>query len=181
VTGARAGLGLALALVCAGARAQQARLPEPPTGFHWERAPEIKGAFLVPHGWHFKSERKEKAYGYFVSREDIDKTGEFLVGLSVNVMPRLKDRRAVAYAQEFIAAYAEGKEVLKSWDASMGPFVGSGCLVRDQTTTMHALMVGNPKTNTLDFFLFEAPNAEWDAAWPTGEEILRLMLLDDDV
>jgi hypothetical protein len=173
---------LSLAIALPGALlGEDTKLPEPPTGYHWERAPEIKGAFLVPHAWHFKSEKHGDTNAYFVTRENIDRTGEFLVGLTVNVMPRLKDRRAVAYAQAFIAAYAEGKEVLKSWDASMGPFVGSGCLVRDETTTMHALMVGNPKTNTLYYFLFEAPNAEWASEWPTGEEILRLMLLDDEI
>ena len=161
--------------------AQPAQLPEPPTGFHWERAPEIKGAFLVPHKWFFKAERKTDTYGYFISRENIDKAGEFLVGLSVNVMPHLKGQDAVAYARDFMAAYPADKTLLDEWDASMPPFVGRGCLVEDETTRMHTLMVANPKTNTLYLFVFEAPKGQWSEAWPIGEEILRLMLLDDEI
>jgi hypothetical protein len=156
-------------------------LPEPPTGFHWERAPEIKGAFLVPHKWFFKAEGKKSTYGYFISRENIDKAGEFLVGLSVNVMPHVEGKDAVAYAKDFMAAYPAGKTLLDDWDASMPPFVGRGCLVEDETTRMHTLMVANPKTNTLYLFIFEAPRAQWKEAWPIGEEILRLMLLDDEI
>jgi len=63
----------------------------------------------------------------------------------------------------------------------MPPFAGRGCLVEDETTRMHTLMVANPKTNTLYLFVFEAPKGQWSEAWPIGEEILRLMLLDDEI
>lgn len=161
--------------------AQSVELPQAPKGFHWERATEIKGAFLTPDNWFFRREKKQNTYAYFVTRENIAQGGEFLVGLTVNVMPHLQGRDAVAYAKQFIAAYSEGKKLLKSWDANMKGFVGGGCLVEDKTTTMHTLVIGNPKTNTLYFFIFEAPTAEWPEAWRSGQEIMRLLLINDEI
>ena len=161
--------------------AQPAELPQAPKGFHWERATEIKGAFLTPDGWFFRHEKKQKTYAYFVTRENIAQGGEFRVGLTVNVMPRIQDKDAVEYAKQLIAVYPRGKKLLKSWDASMAPFVGGGCLVEDETTVTHTLIVGNPKTNTLYLFIFEAPKAEWSEAWRSGQEIMRLLLIDDEI
>lgn len=162
-------------------RAQPLALPPTPDGYHWERVAEVKASFLVPNNWHFKREKHDTTFAYFATREDIDKAGQFLVGLTVNVMPHLKGRDAAQYAKEFVAEFPKGKKLLKSWDASMGPFVGGGCLVEDETTIMHTLMIANPKTNTLYLFIFEAPKEEWDAAWRTGQEMVRLMLLDDEI
>jgi len=169
------------ALTAAFAGAQPAKLPDPPAGFHWERAPEIKGAFLVPQNWFFKAEKQKGTLAYLVTRENIDKSGEFLVGLSVNVMPRLKDRDAVESARAFMASYVQGKKVLDSAEAKRPPLVGLGVRVVDDTATMHTLVLANPKTNTLYLITFEAPNAEWEKEWATGEQILGVMLLDDEV
>jgi len=166
-----------LAAVCAFG---QDALPTP-AGFHWEHVAEVKAAFLVPNGWHFKREKNANTLAYFATREDIEKTGHFDVGLTVNVMPHLESRDASAYAQEFIAGFPKGKTLLKSWDASTPPFVGKGCLVRDEHSTMHTLMVANPKTNTLYFFMFEAPNKEWEMAWKSGEQMVKLIMLDDEI
>ena len=176
-------VGLLLILLLAGvhAFAQSIDLPQPPKGFHWERATEIKGAFLTPDGWFFKRETKQNTYAYFVTRENIAQTGAFRVGLTVNVMPHLKGKNAVEYAKQFMAAYPHGKKLLKSWDASMASFVGNGCLVEDKETTMHTIMVANPKTNTLYLFIFEAPTTEWPEAWRSGQEIIRLLLIDDEI
>jgi hypothetical protein len=160
---------------------QPTSLPAPPEGFHWERAPEVKAAFLVPDPWHFKREKHESTFAYFATREDIDRVGEFKVGLTVNIMPAVKGRDSVAYVKQFMREFPEGKKLLRSWDASIGPFVGRGCLVEDEVAVMHALMVANPKTNTLYLFIFEAPGAEWDAQWKLGEQMMRLIFLDDDI
>jgi hypothetical protein len=33
----------------------------------------------------------------------------------------------------------------------------------------------------LYLFIFEAPKAEWEQAWKTGQQVVQLMLLDDEV
>lgn len=161
--------------------AQPVELPRPPKGFHWERATEIKGAFLTPDGWFFRREKKQDTYAYFVTRENIARGDGFLVGLTVNVMPHIQGKNAVEYARQFIAAFPQGKKLHKSWDASMASLGGNGCLVEDETTTMHTIMVGNPRTNTLYLFIFEAPTNEWPEAWRSGQEIMRLLRIDDEI
>jgi hypothetical protein len=161
--------------------AQPVQLPPTPDGYHWERAKEIKAAFLMPDDWYFKHEKQGKTLAYFATRENIDRTGEFLVGLSVNVTPHLKGQSSAEYAKAFIASFPEGKKLLKTWDAGMGPFVGGGCLVEDETAVMHVFMVANPKTNTLYLFTFEAPKAEWESAWRNGEKMVRFLVLDDEI
>lgn len=168
-------------LLLAAIPVQAIDLPQPPAGFRWEQATDIGGAFLVLNGWNFRQERQGDVLAYFATREDISKGGEFLVGLTINVTPRLQGRDAVAYAKKFIQEFPIGKKLLKSWDASMGPFVGQGCLVQDLDTTFHTLMIANPKTNTLYFFMFEAPSREWADAWKIGERMVKLMLLDDEI
>jgi hypothetical protein len=174
-------LALLLSSVSLPGVAQPRELPPTPDGFHWERVDEVKAALLVPNNWHFKREKHETTLGFFATRENIDNGGEFLVGLTVNVIPDIKGQDAVQYAKTFIAGFPEGKKLLKSWDASTGPFVGGGCLVEDKTTVMHTFMIANAKTNTLYLFIFEAPKEEWDAAWRIGQEMVRCMLLDDEV
>lgn len=161
--------------------AQPAELPQAPKGFHWERATEIKAAFLTPDNWFFRREKKQNTHAYFVTRKNIAHAGRFRVGLTVNVMPHLEGKNALEYARQFMAEFPRGKKLLKTWDASMDPFVGGGCLVEDETTTMHTLMVGNPKTNTLYLFIFEAPTAEWPEACRSGQQIMRLLLIDDEI
>src|SRR4051794_8709824 len=118
-----------IALLASAALGQEAALPEPPTGFRWERAPDIKGAFLAPQKWFFRSEKQKNTYAYFVSRENIAGGGEFLVGLTVTVMPPLADKDAVSYAREFMAAYPADKKQSQCSDSRIGALVGGGCLV----------------------------------------------------
>ena len=174
-------ISLFLSLLTAIALAQPVDIPKPPPGFHWQRAEEVKAAFLVPDGWHFKSEQNGKTQAYFATREDIDKDGKFLTGLTVNVVRHLEGEDAAEYAKRFIAGFQDGKKVRKTWDPSMGSFAGAACLVEDEHAVMHTMMLANRKTNTLYFFMFEAPKAEWQAAWQTGEQIVRFLLLDDEV
>lgn len=172
---------LILACVAISVFAQPAELPAAPSGFEWRRVPEVKAAFLMPKSWHFKREKDNSTYAYFATREDIDRTGQFAVGLTVNVTPHLENRDASAYVRQFIAEFPKGKKLRKAWDASIGSFVGGGCIVEDDVAVMSVLMVANPKTNTLYFFMFEAPTAEWESQWKTGEAMLRTIYLDDEI
>ncbi len=65
-------------------------LPAAPTGFTWQEIPELKAAFLKPSGWFFKREEEKGTLAYFITKEDIDKNGQFQTGLSVNVVSAQK-------------------------------------------------------------------------------------------
>ena len=49
------------------------------------------------------------------------------------------------------------------------------------TTVVQALMVANPKTNTLYLFIFESPEANWDSDWKIDKQILDSLVIDDEI
>jgi hypothetical protein len=172
----------AFAIVASGALAMD--LPHAPAGFSWKELPEIKAAFLIPAGWHFKREMKNGTLGYFITREDIGALGHFNTGLTVNVFRRFSGGPAVAYAENFISKIALSHSTpVRAMET--GPFRGFGCRYAasdaEGSVTIHELMVANPKTNTLYLFLFESPTSEWSSAWKIGEKIIDMLAIDDDI
>jgi hypothetical protein len=158
-------------------------LPKPPHGFTWQEIPELKAAFLKPDGWFFKQESNKGTKAYFITQEDITKSGEFSTGLTVNVI-HLKKDSAVERGKAMIDQMAAQHHV-KTWSRVFGPFQEFGCELKDTdasgTIVMQALNVANPKTNVLYVFTFESPIAEWDAAWKIGQQMMDSLALDDEV
>ncbi len=153
-------------------------LPAPPSGFTWQPIPELKAAFLRPEGWFFKRKEQKGTLAYFITKEDITKTGEFQTGLTINVF-RLKKDSAVDRGQDLIDQIAEQKHAEK-FSQEAGPFKEFGCLYTDSESTVHNLAVANPKTNTLYLFIFESPRSTWHEAWKTGKQIMDKLALDDE-
>jgi hypothetical protein len=60
-------------------------LPPPAPGFTWQEIPELKAAFLRPNGWFFKREESKGTLAYFITKENIEVSGEFQTGLTINV------------------------------------------------------------------------------------------------
>jgi hypothetical protein len=158
-------------------------VPPPPPGFTWQEIPELKAAFLKPNGWFFKREEQKGTLAYFITKEDIDKNGQFQTGLTINVF-RLKKDSAVERGKSMIDQIAATKHGNK-WAQDAGPFREFGCLTRDTdpsgTSVVHTLTVANPKTNTLYLFVFESPESDWDAAWKTGKQIMDTLAIDDEI
>lgn len=125
-------------------------------------------------------EKEGATIGYFVTRENTD-SGSFLVGLTANIIPKLKSYDAVAYMNAFMQKLPEGKTIRERWDVSRGPLVGKGLLFEDDQAVMHELALANPKTNTLYLFMFEAPLSEWDDAWQLGKKIMDTLVIDDEM
>ena len=160
-------------------------LPQAPTGFSWREVPEIKAAFLMPNGWHFKRQAQGNTLAFFITQEDIDKEGRFNTGLTVNVLQKVKPGTAVEYAKTFIGRMATDKHAGEVWTRQFGPLHGFGCRFKDTNATgtpiVHMLMVANPKTGTLYLFIFEAPDADWPAARAKGEKIMNSLAVDDEI
>ena len=157
-------------------------LPKAPSGFAWQEIPDLKAAFLKPDGWFFKRESNKGTLAYFITKEDMNETGHFDTGLTVNVF-QLKEGSAVERGKAMIDQMATQHHVMTSSQAA-GSFQEFGCEVRDtnasDTIVMHALTVANTKSNTLYLFIFESPVATWDAAWKLGEQIMDSLAIDDD-
>ena len=158
-------------------------VPPPPPGFTWQEIPELKAAFLKPNGWFFKREEQKGTLAYFITKENIDKNGQFQTGLTVNVF-HLKKDPAVERGKYMIDQLASTKHGEK-WTRDVGPFREFGCLTKDTdssgTVVMQTLTVANPKTNTLYMFIFESPESEWDAGWRTGKQIMDTLAIDDQI
>jgi hypothetical protein len=158
-------------------------LPSPPPGFTWQEIPELKAAFLRPNGWFFKREEQKGTLAYFITKEDIEKNGEFQTGLTINAF-HLKQESAVERGKHLIDQLAATKHA-KAWAQDIGPFKEFGCLYKDAdasgTSVVHTLTVANPKTNTMYLFIFESPESNWDASWKLGKQIMDTLAIDDEI
>jgi hypothetical protein len=121
-------------------------LPKAPSGFTWQKVPELKAAFLKPDGWFFKKENNKGTLAYFITQEDLTKISEFSTGLSLNVI-HLKKDSAVERGKAMIDQMA-AQHHAKTWSRVIGPFQEFGCELKDTdasgTIVMQALNVVNP-------------------------------------
>jgi hypothetical protein len=166
------------------------QFPTPPGGYSWAAFEETKSAFLKPDGWFLKKTKNGDTWGYFITKEDIDKEGKFVTGLTVNIIPdipRKKGMSAGQYALTFIKTAAESKEVVKQpWANEMGPFKAYGVVLlnRDEQQgdfVTHNLAIGNEETGTLYMIIYEGPAASWDATWKIGEPILQRFMIESEI
>lgn len=163
-------------------------LPEQ-EGFTWWKIPALKGAMLVPDGWHTKEQARGATEGFYISKSEITASEPtFQVGLTLNVFKRFKAAKGkdpILWANQYCETLRQTGKVLDSWDKDMGPFKSLGIRVevKDQKgpLILHHLFVVNPKTGTLYFYLFEAPKNEWSVAWKSGEKMMKLLLIDDEI
>lgn len=165
--------------------ASAADLPPAPEGFTWKKIDSVQAAFLMPQGWHFLEAEKEGTRAFFITKEDIDKTGQYETGLSVNVQ-KLKKDPAPQKAAETIAGLMSVGEIQDFFQTDNGVLKTYGCRVR-RTDPAHApliiqwLAIGNSRTNTIYLISFESPESSWKEAWGKGEVILKDFRLDDGI
>ncbi|MGJ8650473.1 MAG: hypothetical protein ACSHX4_08945 [Opitutaceae bacterium] len=158
-------------------------------GFTWWEIEPLKGAFLVPDGWHKKSVSRPDTMGFFITKEKIvGDRGSFETGLSLNVFKSFRAKKGiepVRFIYDFKAGYSKKGKVLEEWTRDMGPFKSYGFrsegIVAGVSTTIHHLFIINPNTGTLYYFFFEAPTAEFNQAWIYGEQMMEMLLIDDEI
>jgi len=154
-------------------------LPAPPPGFTWQEIPDLKAAFLRPTGWFFKREEAKGTLAYFITKENIEKGGEFQTGFTVEVF-HLKKDSAVERGKDMITQIAAQKHGdLRA--RNRGPFKEFGCLYKDTESVVNNLTIANPKTNTLYLFIFESPVSDWDSSWKVGKQIMDNLAIDDEI
>ncbi len=154
--------------------------PSAPAGYYWHPVPEMKTSLLVPDGWSVRSAHDERVASYYFARGSLEVPTERRVALSVLAITQSShEHDASEYAMEFLASVCQGRELVNIFDEQqMSLFIGNGCFARDEGTVLYMLMIANPKTDSLYQFLFSAPDAEWDGAWPVGEKMIGSVVLD---
>jgi predicted nucleotidyltransferase len=169
----------------AGNASLQQELPAAPEGFSWQKLDEIRGAALLPKGWHFKKEQKKGTLAYFITREDIDKVGEYETGLTIQVFRQPQPNTAEELAGAIIGDYKEKKELLKAWKTSAGIMNGWGYEARIKSpdgavTMVHGVILSNPNTKTFYLMIFESSEAKWESALKIWEK-LQMVAMNDQV
>ena len=129
--------------------------PPAPSGFAWKPIESVKAAFLMPEGWHFKEESSANTTAFFISEENIDTSGAFQTGLTVNVI-RLKKGEAQGQAAALLAELGRtpGNELQNTWQMEKGVLKGIGGRFRiteegHPPILEYVLAIGNSRTNTL--------------------------------
>ena len=180
--------GLAIVLLFP-APALPVRVPPAPApeGFSWQRIEEVHASFLMPDGWHLRSEASGGTLAYFFTPGKLKKGDIFDTGLTINVFKKLKDKDAVAYAQAFVAEAAKQHEALDGWKLEAGVLHGFGVVTRQlgqPGEVAHLIsyhVIGNARTNTLYLLWFESPEPAWEEEWKKGKRMLTQFMLDDEV
>ena len=177
-----------LSLVFSFVLAEEKKLMDPPKGYSWARCPDIKGAFLQPDGWFFKSTKEEDNKSFFITKEEIKDGKQFSTGLSIFVLsniPKKSKDSPYNYSLKIKAVAKETNTLTKEWDRDMGPFKSIGFVYTKKDKkgdyTVHNLLISNDKTGTLYMILFEAPVTEWEQAWKVAEPMLKYLLIDDTI
>lgn len=179
---------LILTLIFGFVLAEETKLMEPPSGYTWARCPEIKGAFLQPTGWFFKSSKVGESKSFFITKEEIKDKQQFTTGLSIFVMPNIPKKHEISpykYSLKIREAAKESHTLTKEWEHEMGPFKAVGFIYTKKDKkgdfTVHNLVISNDKTGTMYLITFEAPTAEWEQAWKTAEPMLKYLFIDDSI
>ena len=179
---------LLLLFVIATAQADNEPPMAPPQGYSWVNCPEIKGAFLLPDGWNFKSGKQGDTFGFFLTKEKIEEDGDFTTGMTVNVIPDIPIKKSSSpfnFALQLRESARQSSKFSKEWEKDMGHFKSVGFVYskKDATGsfTVHNLFIANNQTGTLYLVLFEAPASEWQQIWKIAEPMLQYLYIDDTI
>ena len=164
-------------------------LPAPPRGYAWQECPDVKGALLVPDGWHFRRlEAEEGKLAYFITRKPFEPPKPFDVGLTFNVVRDVPGKLGTdpsGFAQQFIGSITASYPKARTWQTALGPFVGYGAIYQgakgDTAYQFYNLVLTNDKTGTAFLLVFEAPAADWEREWATIEPVVKRLAIDDAI
>jgi hypothetical protein len=152
----------------------------------WEQLREVKGAVLRPTTWQMTREVRSGTLVYIASREGGG--AAMRAGLTVNVFrdtvkrfgaPPSKLAEASRRRMQRLRPDAEGSE------STVGKIAVQNIEVVDTTGVeaqrIRCLWVSNDATGTLYAMVFECPDEEWARMKPLADEILRAMVIDDEM
>lgn len=180
---------LILPLLALASAALSLDLPAPPRGYAWQECPEIKGALLVPDGWHFRRlEAEEGKLAYFVTREPFEPPKPFVVGLTFNVVRDVAQKMGTnpsGFARQLIGTITSTYPKARTWQTALGSFVGYGATYQgakgDAAFQFYNLVLTNDKTGTAFLLVFEAPAADWEREWAKIEPVVKRLAIDDEI
>lgn len=184
---------LLVAIVGFGDDQEKSKRPEAPPGFRWQELKEVRGAVLIPDGWHFQKTETKDALVFQVTKESLKETSKFLTGLTINVAREVTKKTKAPpsiYAAALIEKYTKGGEVLiEPKTDRIGNIERTKCevqksmpeLSKDKLFRMRLVVLANDKTDTIYILIFGAPKDEWDQAWKIGTKLFNPIMINTDV
>ena len=146
-------------------------LPPAPSEFTWKSVDSINSHFLFPDGWHYSERTNENSRGIAFSKENVEKTGIFETGFTIQVIKGLKEKTGVSpllFGVERGIEITERPEntVAFTEEKSVGPLKGFVYHMNSRpkiakAITVYSLYLANDAKDTLWIFTFESPESEW--------------------
>ena len=158
-------------------------LPPAPKGYTWQPVDELRGAVLVPDGWHFHKELKQGTIGVFVTQEEIGKVG-YETGVAINAF--IDNPSAPARLKQMLDDMA-AKNSVKLVPGAKGPFATLACEFDSPREgglePVHTGVLGilNTRTSATYLITVESPLSQWRAAWARAEPVVSMLALDHDL
>ena len=158
-------------------------LPAPPAGYAWQECADIKGALLVPDGWHFKRLEDEKSgkLSYTITPTPWEPPQQITHGLTFNILREVPGGIASAFAQRYVSEMAASTGSPQTWNTDSGSFKGHGIIYSDGASQIFNLVLANDKTGTAFLITFESPLEQWTEAWSKVQPIVRQLMIDDTI
>ncbi len=179
---------LTLPLLALSSMALALDLPAPPRGYSWQECPDVKGALLVPDGWHFRRLEAEGKVAYFITPEPFEPSRPFDVGLTFNVVqevPQKVGKDPSGFARQLIGTITSSYPKARTWETDLGSFRGYGVIYQTSKEAaevqLYKMVVTNDETGTAFLVSFEAPVAEWERRWATIEPVVKQLAIDDEI
>lgn len=174
---------LLLLVLLIGPAAAALDLPAPPSGYAWQECADIKGALLVPDGWHFKrlEDAKSGKLAYFITPTPWQPPQQITHGLTFNILREVPGGSARAFAERYVAEMAASTGSPQTWKTDSGSFTGHGIIYSDGASQIFNLVLANEKTGTAFLVTFESPLERWSQAWNRIQPVVRQLMIDDTI
>lgn len=155
-----------------------------PPGFTLYQSKNHTGSFLQPEGWFLKEEVIGETSALLISKENIDVTGRFLTGLSVNKVPNLLKKTKILaskYARDVAFRLRASGVILRAGIVSGNSIdmnvVRKKITKYGESVIVHYITIGNDDTDTFYMISFEAPENEWKDEEKFGTPMLNFFAL----
>lgn len=162
-------------------------LPAAPDGYKWFGSTDGTGSFLEPDGWFVLEESSGNTDALFITRENIETEGGYLVGLSVNRINHFSRTRstepsdyAVSLAHELASSGELLMQRVETNTAGDMNIVRVKQAVNGNNIITHYIILGLDSADQVYIIMFEAPESLWAEQEATGEQMLDFFILGDE-
>lgn len=152
-----------------------------PEGFKQQYISDLNINVLIPDGWFYKYVIKNGTKAFFITKEDIDATGRFSTGLTVNIKYDVEnvDETAKSFISSMVnkntttKVLGKGIKVINKANTKniYGVLVEASLPVAKNDPnpspekTLSYFSIADTQTKTLYLMIFESPRKDWDTEW----------------